>query len=91
MTAHTTIQSPRTADFQAGSKRAVSAGIFAGIVPLVRSPVTLAVAQADFWPPVSASKNSVPRGRFLTANAGRLPGILGVLGRPKARRFELGP
>ena len=48
LTAHTTIQSPRTADFQAGSKRAVSVGIFAGIVPLCRSPVTLAVSQADF-------------------------------------------
>jgi hypothetical protein len=43
-----TIQSPRTADFQAGSKRAVSVGIFAGIVPPFRSPVTLAVSQADF-------------------------------------------
>jgi hypothetical protein len=32
-----------------------------------------------FLPPVSASKNSVPRGRVLTANAGRLPEILGVL------------
>jgi len=43
-----TIQSPRTADFQADSKRAVSVGIFAGIVPLFRSPVTLVVSQADF-------------------------------------------
>src|SRR6266481_6499103 len=48
LTAHTTIQSPRTADFQAGSKRAVSVGIFAGIVPLFRSPVTLAVSQGRF-------------------------------------------
>jgi hypothetical protein len=37
--------------------------------------VTLAVSQADFSPPVSVSKNSVPRGRVLTANAGRLPEI----------------
>ena len=43
-----TIQSPRTADFQAGSKRAVCVGIFAVFVPLFRSPVTLAVSQADF-------------------------------------------
>jgi hypothetical protein len=43
-----TIQSPRTADFQADSKRAVSVGIFAVIVPFFRSPVTLAVSQADF-------------------------------------------
>jgi hypothetical protein len=63
-------------------------GISAGIVPLFRSPVTLAVSQADFLPPVSASKNSVPRGRVLAANAGRVPGILGVLGGQKARRFE---
>jgi hypothetical protein len=43
-----TIQSPETSDFQAGSKQAVSAGIFAVIVPLFRSPVTLAVSQPDF-------------------------------------------
>ena len=43
-----TIQSFRTADFQADLKRAVSVGIFAGIVPLFRSLVTLAVSQADF-------------------------------------------
>jgi hypothetical protein len=48
LTAHTTIQSFRTADFQADLKRAVSVGIFPGIVPLLRSPVTLAVSQADF-------------------------------------------
>jgi hypothetical protein len=47
-TASATTQSPRTADFQADSKRAVSVGIFAGIVPLFRSPVTLAVSEADF-------------------------------------------
>src|SRR6202043_3157156 len=85
-----TIQSPRTADFQAGSKRAVSVGIFAGIVPLFRSPVTLEVSQADFWHPVSASKNSVPRGRVLTANAGRLPEF-SESGRSKAGRFEAAP
>jgi hypothetical protein len=79
-----TIQSPRTADFQAGSKRAVSVGIFAGTVPLFRSPATLAPSQADFWPPVSASKNSVPRGRVFD---GQIPfgcrEFWGV-GRPKA-------
>ena len=41
-----TIQSFQTADLRAGSKEAVSVGIFAGIVPLFRSPVTLAVSQA---------------------------------------------
>ena len=48
LTAHTTIQSFQTADLRADSKEAVSAGIFAGIVPLFRSLVTLAVSQADF-------------------------------------------
>jgi hypothetical protein len=78
-----TIQSYETANPGADSLWADSVGIFAGIVPLFRSPVTLAVSQADFWPPVSASKNSVPRGKVLTANAGRLPGVLGVLGGQK--------
>jgi hypothetical protein len=41
-------------------------------------------------PPVSASKNSVPRGRVSTANTFRQPGILGVLG-GQNRRFEPGP
>ena len=50
-TACATIQSPRTADFQAGSKRAVSVGIFAGIVPLFPSLETLAVSQPDFGLP----------------------------------------
>jgi protein ImuA len=36
-------------------------GIFAGIVLLFQSPVNLSVSQARFWPPVSASKNSVPQ------------------------------
>ena len=43
-----TIQSFQTADLRVGSKEAVSAGIFAGIIPLFRSLVTLAVSQADF-------------------------------------------
>jgi hypothetical protein len=48
LTVHTTIQSFQTADLRVGSKEAVSAGIFAGIIPLFRSLVTLAVSQADF-------------------------------------------
>jgi hypothetical protein len=63
-TAHTTIQSPRTADFQADSKRAVSVGIFAGIVPLFRSPVTLAVSQADFCLPSLYPKIPFPAAGF---------------------------
>jgi hypothetical protein len=42
-TAHTTIQSYETANPGAGSRSAVSVGIFAGIV----RPVTLAVSQAN--------------------------------------------
>ena len=38
----------QTADLRVGSKEAVSAGIFAGIIPLFRSLVILAVSQADF-------------------------------------------
>jgi hypothetical protein len=48
MTAHSTIQSSQTAEIAVDWKQAVSAGIFAGIVPLFWSPVTLAVFQADF-------------------------------------------
>jgi hypothetical protein len=44
LTAHTTIQSHQTADFQADLKQAVSAGIFAGIVPVFRSLVRYPVA-----------------------------------------------
>jgi hypothetical protein len=43
MTAHTTTQSYQTADFRTGTKQAVSAGAFAGFVPLFRSLATLAV------------------------------------------------
>jgi hypothetical protein len=57
-----TIQSYETANPGADLRLAVSVGIFAGIVPLFRSPGTFTVSQADFWPPVSASRNSVPRG-----------------------------
>jgi hypothetical protein len=59
-----TIQFLRTADFQADSKRAVSVGIFAGIVPLFRSLVTLAVSQADFSLPSLHPKIPFPRGGF---------------------------
>jgi hypothetical protein len=48
MTAHTTIQSYETANPGGDFRSAVSVGIFAGIVPLFRSPVTHAVSQADF-------------------------------------------
>jgi hypothetical protein len=41
--------------------------------------VNLSVSQARFWPPVSASKNSVPRGRVATAQA--LRELIGALSR----------
>jgi hypothetical protein len=50
LTAHTTIQSYQTADFQAEPEQAVSVGIFASVVPLFRSPVRLAVSQGSLRP-----------------------------------------
>jgi len=43
---------------------AFSAGIFAGLIPVFWSLWSVALAQDDFWPPVSACKNSVPGGRI---------------------------
>jgi hypothetical protein len=60
MTAHTTTQSSQTAHFVGDSKEAVSAGISTVSSPGFLSLWTSAVSRADFWPPVSASKNSVP-------------------------------
>src|ERR1700737_4143762 len=68
LTAHTTIQSFQTADFRADSKEAVSVGIFAGIVPLFRSLVTLAVSQADFGLPSLQQKIPFPAAEFGAAN-----------------------
>ena len=59
-----TIQSSQTTDLRAGSKDAVSVGIFAGIIPLVRSLVTLAVSQADFSPPSLHPKIPFPAAGF---------------------------
>jgi hypothetical protein len=66
MTAHTTIQSSKTVETVFDWKQAVSAGIFDGLVRLFRSLETLAVSQACFSFPVSASKNSVPGGGIST-------------------------
>jgi hypothetical protein len=84
-----TIQSFRTTDFQADSKRAVSVGIFAGIVPLFRSLVTLAVSQADFGLPSLHPKIPFPAAGFRRPIPFGGPGILGVSG-GKKRRFEPG-
>ncbi len=90
MTVSTTIQFFRTADFQADSKRAVSVGIFAGIVPLFRSLVTLAVSQADFSLPSLHPKIPFPTAGF------RRPIPFGAAREyweswGKKRRFEPGP
>ena len=59
-----TIQSYETANPCADSGSAVSVGIFAGIVPLFRSPVTLAVSQADFSLPSLHPKIPFPAAGF---------------------------
>jgi hypothetical protein len=84
-----TIQSYETANPCADSGWAASVGIFAGIVPLFRSPVTLAVSQADFSLPSLHPKIPFPAA-VATANAVRQPGNIGSFGRPKVRRFEPG-
>src|SRR6267378_7846359 len=73
-----TIQSYETADPGADSRLAVSVGIFAGIVPLFRSPVALAISQADFSLPSLHPKIPFPAAGFSTARSRRLPGIWGV-------------
>jgi hypothetical protein len=65
-----TIQSSQTAEIVLDWKQGVSAGIFAGIVPLFWALETPAVFQADFQPPVSAAENSVPGGRVSRAKTG---------------------
>jgi len=85
-----TIQFFRTADFHADSKRAVSVGIFTGIIPRFRVSGDTCGLSGRFWPPVSACKNFVPRGRVSTANTFQQLGILGVLG-GQNRCFEPGP
>jgi hypothetical protein len=59
-----TIQSFQTTDLWAGSKEAVSVGIFAVIIPLFQSLVTLAVSQADFSPPSLHPKIPFPAAGF---------------------------
>jgi len=101
-TAHTTIQSSQTAHFVGDSKEVVSAGISPVSSPDFPSLRTSAVSRADFWPPVSASKNSVP-GSWISRGKDRSAawksGILGgknavssggrKLLRIKSKRFEL--
>src|SRR5258707_13701928 len=84
-----TIQSFQTADLRAGSKEAVSVGIFAGIIPLFRSLVTLAVSQADFSLPSLHPKTPFPAAGFRWPIPFGGPGILRALGGKKSR-FEPG-
>ena len=85
-----TIQSFQTTDLRTGSKEAVSVGIFAGIVPLFRSLVTLAVSQADFNLPSLHPKIPFPAAGFPTANSVRQPRNIGGLGRRRTP-FQAGP
>jgi len=73
-----TIQSYQTADFLAEPKQAVSAEIFAGIVLLFQSPVTLAVSQADFSLQSPHPKIPFPAVGFAAAKAVRELGNLGI-------------
>jgi hypothetical protein len=68
MTAHTTIQSSRTAETVVDRKEAVSAWDLAACFQPFRSLPTITVAWADSWPPVSVSKNSVPATVFSDRN-----------------------
>src|SRR5882672_7945638 len=97
-----TIQSSQTAHFVGDFKEVVSAGISPVSSPDFPSLRTSAVSRADFWPPVSASKNSVP-GSWISSGKDRSAawksGILGgknavssggrKLLRIKSKRFEL--
>ncbi len=78
-----TIQSSQTAHFVGDSKDAVSAGISSVSSPDFLSLWTSAVSRADFWPPVSASKNSVP-GSWISRGKGPFGGLeIGDFGRQK--------
>jgi len=57
-----TIQSSRTVETVLNRKQAVSAGFLPAIFQHTQSLARLTVSGVDFWPPVSASKNSVPGG-----------------------------
>jgi hypothetical protein len=77
-------------DFVGDSKETVSAGILPVSSPGFLSLWTSAVSRADFWPPVSASKNSVP-GSLISRGKGPFGGLeIGDSGRQKCR-FEPWP
>jgi hypothetical protein len=90
LTAHTTIQSSQTAHFVVDSKEAVFAGISPVSSPNFPSLWTSAVSRADFWPPVSASKNSVPDG-WISRSMGPFSGLESRDSESKMRSFEPWP
>jgi hypothetical protein len=80
-----TIQSSQTAHFVGDSKEAVSVGISSVSSPEFPSLWTSAVSRADFWPAVSASKNSVP-GSWISRGKGPFGGLeIGDPGKQKCR------
>jgi hypothetical protein len=85
-----TIQSHQTADLHTESKQAVSVGIFAGIVPLFRSPVVLPVSQAEFSLPSPHPKIPFPAVGLRPPRSSRNSGILGAFW-TKTDAFEPGP
>jgi len=85
-----TIQSQQTADSQPESKQAVSAGMFAGIVPHFRSPVTFAVSEAGLSLPSLHPKIPFPAVGLRRAQAARELGNLGSFSAYNGP-FEFGP
>jgi len=69
-----TIQSSQTAHFVGDFKETASAGISPVSSPDFLSLWTSAVSRANFWPPVSASKNSVP-GSWISRGKGPFRGL----------------
>jgi hypothetical protein len=85
-----TIQSSQTRAFRRRLQRGRFCADFAGIVSDFSSLCTLAVSRANFWPPVSVSKNSVP-GSWIWRGKGPFGGLkIGDSGRQKCR-FEPRP
>src|SRR5258707_2987095 len=76
LTAHTTIQSPQTARFRHDAEYRVSAGISGHSVPGFWSLRAFARLNDDFWRFVSASKNSVPGSRALSAKLDRTAPVI---------------
>ena len=81
MTAHTTIQSPQTTLSPVDAKKGASAGISGHLLPGLWSLQAFTLFRDDFWGSVSASKNSVPGSRALSAKLDRTAAAIPTLGR----------